>query len=227
MKQKNGKMMTNLFLYIMICLFGLSADNAESKGAEELINKSQKSDTLVLTTIIKDLYICTCKPNTANPNGEGKIYFQGKYYKDEVTEDADYNNCDERFLMQWDLAGLPEGIKIFEAKMRLVCTGYSGDKNGQLVYECISEPWITDIGYNQKPETLPETRAISKWPKKSTYHVVDITEFVRLWYNGSIPNYGLMGFSINTETTNSAIFCSSEFQNEDLRPRLTIIYAQE
>jgi hypothetical protein len=182
---------------------------------------------LVVTTISKDLYICTCKPNTANPNGGGKVYYQGKFYKDEVTEDADYHNCDERFLMQWDLTKLPKGIKIIEAKMHLVCVNYNGDKQGQLVYECISEPWNADIGYGQKPNTLAKTRVLANWPKKSNYHVVDITSFVKSWYNGSLPNYGLMGFSINTETTNSAIFCSSNFPQEDVRPKLIIICSKE
>jgi hypothetical protein len=204
----------------------LSAYKEKSKPDEEPIDKSL-NDTLVITKIIKDLYICTCKPNTANPNGEGKIYYQGFFNKDEVTEDADYHKCDERFLMQWDIAKLPKGIEIIEAKMYLVCSAYNGDKQGKLVYECIGEPWNADIGYSQKPNTLPDTRVITNWPTKNTYHIVDITSFVKSWYNGSLPNYGLMGFSINTETTNSAIFCSSNFPKEDVRPKLIIIFSKE
>ena len=210
----------------MLCMLNLSAFNAKSKADEEPIHKGL-IDTLVLTTIRKDLYICTCKPNTANPNGEGKIYYQGRFNKDEVTEDADYHNCDERFLIQWDLTELPKGIKIIEAKMHLVCAEYNGDKQGQLVYECISEPWNADIGYSQKPNTLPETRVLTNWPTKNKYHVVDITAFVKSWYNGSLLNYGLMGFSIDTGTTNSAIFCSSQFPKEDVRPKLIIIFSKE
>jgi len=206
-------------------MLNLSAFNVNSKEDDEPVNKSQ-NDTLVLTTISKDLYICTCKPNTANPNGEGKIYYQGRFNKDEVTEDADYSNCDERFLMQWDLAELPKGIKIIEAKMQLVCTAYNGDQQGQLVYECISEPWNTDIGYSHKPKTLLETRVKTNWPIKNTYHIVDITSFVKSWYNGSLPNHGLMGFSIDTETTNSAIFCSSIFPQANVRPKLIIIFSK-
>ena len=219
-------MKTNLYVITMLCVLSLSAFNAKSQTDEEPLDKSL-NDTLVLTTISKDLYICTCKPNTANPNGEGKIYFQGRFNKDEVTEDADYHDCDERFLMQWDLKELPKGIKIIEAKMQLVCYGYNGDKQGQLVYECISEPWNANMGYSQKPNTLSETRVLTNWPTKSTYHVVDITDFVKSWYNGSLPNYGLMGFSIDTETTNSALFCSSIFPQEDVRPKLIIISSKE
>lgn len=210
----------------MLCMLSLSVFSVKSQADEEPTDKSF-NDTLVLTTISKDLYICTCKPNTANPNGEGKIYFQGRYNKDEVTEDADYHNCDERFLMQWDLMELPIGIKIIEAKMRLVCYGYNGDKQGQLVYECISEPWNADIGYSQKPKTISDTRVITSWPTKSTYHVVDITPFIKSWYNGSLPNYGLMGSCIDTESTNSALFCSSAFPQESARPKLIVIFSKE
>jgi hypothetical protein len=215
-----------LFLITMLCILSLTAFEVKSKAIEEPVCKSV-NDTLVITTISKDLYICTCKPNTANPNGEGKIYYQGRFKKDEVTEDADYHDCDERFLLQWDLSGLPKGIKIVQAHMHLVCASYNGDRQGHLAYECISEPWTADIGYSQKPKTLSETRLLTDWPTKNNYHVVDITSFVKSWYNGSLPNYGLMGLSIDTETTNSAIFCSSNFPQEEVRPKLIITFSNE
>ena len=76
------------------------------------------NDTIVISKITKDLYICTCKPDIANPGGEGK------YKKDVITEDADYHDCDERFLMQWDLALIQKpltqpysALQIFHRKM--------------------------------------------------------------------------------------------------------------
>jgi hypothetical protein len=226
MKFKNGYIRVNILMLLILFALCLSAFNVNPEPEEESLPESL-NDTIVISKIIKDLYICTCKPDIANPGGEGKIYFQGRYKKDEITEDADYHDCDERFLMQWDLSELPEGIKIINAKMRLVCYGYTGDKNGQLIYECISESWDENAGYSKKPGTLTETRIMADWPVKSTYHYVDITDFVNSWYNGNIPNYGLMGFSINTETTNSALFCSSKFPQENARPKLIIIYSKD
>ena len=49
-------------------------------------------------------------------------------------------------------------------------------------------------------------------------------DFIKNWYHKKIPNYGLMGYSINTETTSSAIFCTSKYLDSSLRPKLTIIY---
>lgn len=226
MKFIRGDISVNILILSMLSILSLSAFNVKFKTEEEPAHKSL-NDTLVITKVIKDLYICTCKPNTANPNGEGKIYFQGRFKKDEITEDADYHDCDERFLIQWDLSELPRCVKIIEAKMQLVCYSYNGDKQGQLVYECISEPWDVNIGYSKKPATCPETRVTADWPVKSTYHYVDISDFVKCWYNGSLFNYGLMGFSINTETTNSALFCSSIFPQEDARPKLIVTFSRE
>jgi hypothetical protein len=48
--------------------------------------------------------------------------------------------------------------------MQLVCSDFNGDKQGQLVYECIGETWNEDIGYSQKPNTLPESRVLTDWP---------------------------------------------------------------
>lgn len=62
-----------LFLSTMFCMLNLSVLNVKSQVDEMTITKSL-NDTLVVTTISKELYICTCKPNTANPNGEGKIF---------------------------------------------------------------------------------------------------------------------------------------------------------
>lgn len=219
-------MRTKLLLIIALYILNLPVFGAKLKVDKEKTNKSLY-DTLVIKSISNELYICTCKPNTCNPNGEGKVYYQGKYKEEKVTNDADYHNCDERFLIQWDLSKLPKGIKIIEAKMELYCRSFSGDKQGQLVYECINETWNTDIGYSKKPNTLIETRILNDWPESKQYYTINITDFIRSWHHNKIPNYGLMGYSINTETTNSAVFCSSIFPNENLRPKLIIIFSKK
>lgn len=184
----------------------------------------QKPDTIVIKEISKELYVCSCKPDISNPGGEGKIYFQGKYIEDLVTKDADYRNCDERFLVQWNLSAIPKDATIVEAKMEIYCRSYNGDKKGQLIYEYITEPWNTDIGFSKIPNTSTDGRVLTDWPKVKEYHSIDITNFIKNWYNNKTPNFGLMGYSINTNTKNSAIFCSSKFPDETLHPKLTIIY---
>jgi hypothetical protein len=216
-------MKTTLILILVICTLNYPLSGTAANPHKKLIEK-EKSDTLIIKDISKELYICTCKPHTCNPTGEGQIYFQGKYFEDLVTEEANFKDCDERFLILWDLAALPLGIEIMEAKMELFCMKFVGDKKGQLVYESITEPWNTDIGYSKKPKTSEIGRITTPWPESKQTHSVNITGFIQNWYAKKMPNYGLMGYSIHTETTNSALFYTSKFPDKNYRPKLTIVY---
>jgi hypothetical protein len=211
-----------LFL-IALCTLFFPGCGSNPKGDKDAISKNL-SDTLVIKKITNELYICTCKPDISNPSGAGNLYFQGKWKQNLVNKDVDYRNCDERFLIQWDLSELPEGIEIVEAKMELYCYGFTGDKQGQLIYETITEPWNADIGYSKKPKTIIDDRVSTEWPIEKQYHIIDITNFIKKWYYDKTPNYGLMGYSINTETTNSAVFCSSWYPDKALQPKLIVVF---
>jgi hypothetical protein len=219
-------MKTNQLLLTALCALFLHGCGPNPKADKDAISKNLY-DTLVIKKISNELYICNCKPDKSNPSGSGNLYFQGKWKQDLVNKEVDYRNCDERFLIQWDLSGLPEGIKIIEAKMELYCDNFTGDKQGQLVYETIAEPWTADIGYSRKPNTINADRVLTDWPKTKQFNIIDITDFIKNWYSNKIPNYGLMGYSINTETTNSAVFCSSIYPDKALQPRLIVIFAKK
>jgi hypothetical protein len=219
-------MKTNLFLIFVICMLNYPVVGRTSGVKKDPTHKSIV-DTLVIQDISKEVYMCTCKPNTCNPAGDGQLYFQGKYKEDEVKDSVNYKDCDERFLIHWNLSKLPAGIQIIEAKMELYCMSFSGDKKGQLIYETITEPWKADIGYNKKPSTSIDGRILSDWPEPRKFYRVDITGFVQNWYANKIPNYGLMGSSIHTETTNSAIFYTSKYPDKKLRPKMIIVYRKE
>jgi len=216
-------MKLNPLLVIALCALYFSGCGSNPTGAIDAISKNPY-DTLVIRKISNELYICTCNPNKSFPSGAGNLYFQGKWKQDLVNKEVDYRNCDERFLIQWDLSELPKGIEIVEAKMELYCNDFKGDKQGQLVYESITEPWNADIGYSKKPNTIIDDRVLTDWPKAKQNHVIDITNFIKKWYYNEIPNYGLMGYSINTETTNSAVFCSSIYPDKALQPKLVVIF---
>jgi len=220
------KMRTCPLLIIALCTLFFPGCGSNPKGNKDAISKNFY-DTLVIKGISNELYICTCNPNKCNPSGAGKLYFQGKWKQDLVNKDVDYRNCDERFLIQWDLSELPKGIEITKAKMELYCDDFAGDKKGQLVYESIAEPWNADIGYSKKPNTIIDDRVLADWPEAKQYHIIEITNFVKKWYYNKTPNYGLMGYSINTETTNSAVFCSSKYPEKAKQPKLTVIYRKK
>ena len=80
---------------------------------------------------------------------------------------------------------------------------------------------------SDKPNTSNESRVFTQWPTGKQYHHVDITDFIIKWYSNETPNYGLTGYSIDTETTNSALFCSPNFPQKDVRPKLIVIYSAE
>jgi hypothetical protein len=223
LNHKFYKMKTNPLLFIVLGTLYFSGCGSNPKRDKDAKGKNLY-DTIVIKEVSNELYICTCNPNKCNPSGAGNLYFQGKWKQDLVNKEVDYRNCDERFLIQWNLSELPKGIEIIEAKMELYCDDFTGDKQGQLVYESITEPWNADIGYSKKPNTIIDDRVLTDWPKAKQYHAIDITNFIIKWYYDKIPNYGLMGYSINTETTNSAVFCSSIYPVKALQPKLIVVF---
>jgi hypothetical protein len=109
-------MKTNLFLIAVLFRIPLYATDA---GVTNETTSGKGYDTIIIKEIKKELYVCTCKPTTSNPSGYGQLFFQGKYKQNLVTKDLDYRDCDERFLILWDLSELPAGVEIIEAKMEL------------------------------------------------------------------------------------------------------------
>jgi len=210
-------MKTNLLLVAVFCILNLFAFGKNFQVDKGALSKNA-NDTIVIKKINNEVYICTCKPDICNPSGEGITYFQGLY------NEGNYKACDERLLIQWDLSELPKGIKIIEAKMMLYCTDFVGNKQGQFLYEYISEPWNKDIGYSKKPNTSGDNKILTALPKEGQYHIIDVTNFVEKWHNKKIPNYGLMGYGFNMKTTTSAKFCSSKFPDKNKRPMLLVIY---
>ena len=70
-------MKSNLLIVLAFCLMNLPVFGQNP----EVENNSKDKiliDTIVITKVSKEVYICTCKPDTCNPGGEGKIFFQGK-----------------------------------------------------------------------------------------------------------------------------------------------------
>ncbi len=169
-------MKLNQLLVIALCASVFPGCGSNPEGDKNAISKTP-SDTIVINKISNELYICTCNPDKSNPSGAGNLYFQGKWKQDLVNKQVDYRNCDERFLIQWDLSELPKGIEIIEAKMELYCNDFKGDNQGQLVYEPITEPWNADIGYSKKPNTKIDDRVLTDWPKAKGYYFGNSAKF--------------------------------------------------
>lgn len=158
-------------------------------------------------------YICSCKPDANKPE---KDFYQGSW-----------NKCSERFLIRFDLSGLPKGVQITGAKLSLYCMAFVGDDSGNkdLVYGKITEPWDENkVTFANQPKTSSEDSASTGWPFDQKWQDVDITQIVRQWVDGSAPNYGILGYGINEKGTCYASFTSSDSSLARFRPKLTISY---
>ena len=163
---------------------------------------------------IKDAYICDCKPDETNPNGNEKVLFQGQYKK-----------CFDRILIQWDLSTIKRDSKIIKAEMHFFHEKLygSGKKTGHLIYYPLAQSWSDKtITLNSLPEYYPDLKIVANWPEEKSWHIVDITEIVKKWVHGSLPNYGVYCHSEGTEATFVSKFISKEGTPIKSRPKLVV-----
>ena len=144
-------------------------------------------------------YICECKPNIHNPGGGGNSsLFIGNYC-----------SKSERFLLHWDLSGLPAGVKISKAIIRLYCKEIYGHPSGRLIYAPLNSTWGNDVTYNSQPENDPNGQIIMEWPGKGKWQEVEISDLVHQWLTTPETNFGLIGYAVDiSEETCSAVFSS-------------------
>jgi hypothetical protein len=163
----------------------------------------------------KDTYICDCLPNVNNPNGPTNVLYQGQY-----------GQCFDRLLIQFDLSSLPAGATIDSAFLNLRYMSLYGSLSGQMAYYRITEDWNeTTVTFSTQPDTSHDFEFLTDWPIAGTqWYEVNITPLVQAWFTGSVPNYGLYGFAVNTTGTCCAEFRSSDYSSSVYRPKLVIYY---
>ena len=163
----------------------------------------------------KVAYVCGCKPTEHNPGGGGNMtLYIGNYCKNS-----------ERFLLHWDLSGLPEGVKISTATMGLYCVEILGTLSGHLVYAPLLSDWGDTVTYATQPENVSQEQVSAEWPVKGQWHEVDITRLVTSWLMNQEKNYGLIGYAVDIQDdTGTAVFNSIHQTPEDSRPKLTLVY---
>lgn len=142
-------------------------------------------------------------------------------------------------LFRFDVSSIPAGSLIADARLRLYAVGWSGSNITfgahyitRTVEVCqatwnearLGEPWgapgasdyNTDI--RQQPEATVTTNDIRRW------YEIDLTQVVRGWVSGSLPNNGVLLQATGGSTWSSFYFASSEYSNADLRPQLVVTY---
>lgn len=132
-----------------------------------------------------------------------------------------------RSLLSFDISSLPSGIDITSAILRM----YISRNDIPIIPKSINVYRLTDsftedtVTYSNQLSTgaTPDSTATIT-SEINTFIEWDITDLVREWYTGSVPNNGIMLTGI--ETARSLVgFWSREYLDSILRPTLIIQYS--
>lgn len=139
-------------------------------------------------------------------------------------------------LIEFDLSEIPEGSKVISAGLTLCAhhsylnghhSTLSGSNEAEL--RVITEPWLEDsVTWANQPETTDELRV--KVPESfediQHYMNMDVTFAVQKWVNDPENNHGLLFQLLSDEYYRCLIFASSDHEDADLHPKLTVTYAE-
>ncbi len=147
------------------------------------------------------------------------------------------SNGARRDLLQFDLSAIPSNAAITKAELKLNYYGgsssYPMDMSAHRVTSNWSEGTVTwnqrDSGiswatiggdFNSSPESTTHLEGTYGW------YTWDITNLTQMWFNGTVPNYGVL-LKCNESTVpngNYKYFYSSDYGTASLRPQLVVIY---
>ena len=167
----------------------------------------------------QDAFVCDCIPGATNPMLGNQYLAQGKYQA-----------CYNRTFIMWELSSIPAGATIDSAEFRIFCAQFYGSPSGQMAYYCVTEAWNENtVNYSNMPGFTPDGAIFtSSWPSGSSWHSVDVTEFVIDWYAGTTDNYGFYCHSTGCTTSISdCAFYSSRVTPTSYRPKLVVTYTPQ
>ena len=146
----------------------------------------------VSVPVLQDAYTCDCAPNATNPNGGCTYLYPGRV-----------SNCCCNYYIEWDLSDIEPGAAIVSAELYIYCKSFTGSAGGgNPVYYPITETWDeSTVTFNTMPSWNDSISVASTWPTASSWHTVDLTEFVQGWVDGSLENYGVFAHVENTPST--------------------------
>jgi len=189
----------------------------------DAVNACAQNQTLVLQpgSAGKCAYICTCKPDQNNPSGDPTHLWQG------YLNEGSYHQCQERFLIQWELAGLPKDAIIVSATLELYCDYFYGTKTGKMIYRRLKADWDKKlVTANTQPPAQENDEITTDWPASKKWHGINVTRFVQGWQKGDFPNYGILALGSDTQNkTCSPAFYSFNHPAVPQTPKLTIVYS--
>jgi len=178
-----------------------------------LVTMAARAETVELP-VLQDAYICDCKPDSTNPNGNDTHLYFGRYF-----------SCLDRTLIEWDLSMIPSGASVESAEMRLYCISFFGSATGQPVFHMINEEWDElTVTMNTQPSFDATPCLNGAWPAAQSWFSVDVTPFVQAWVNGTHPNCGIYCTSEGTTGSCAPGFWSGNSGEEGFLPTLVVTW---
>lgn len=129
-----------------------------------------------------------------------------------------------RTLLQFDLSDIPSYAEIINANLYLY--SYSNlcySAAATLTAEMNGSGWDpATVTYNTKPSLAVNAHTITESGHDKYYVWTDITELVRFWINGTMPNYGFTIYQEVPVSTTSKCFRKT---TTNQRPYLVVEYS--
>ncbi|WP_432401177.1 DNRLRE domain-containing protein [Wukongibacter sp. M2B1] len=165
----------------------------------------------------QNVYVLSFSPNT-NFSGEN-VLFVGQFSGD---------NSDYRSLLQFDVSFIPIGSTIIEARLKLFIS--RNDEPGLAkptgVFRLLDNFDEGTVTFNSQPSAdsiAADTTIINA--EIATFITWEITDLVTGWYNGSIPNNGIIMIGVEDEPSLTG-FRSTYFSDSSKWPLLEIDFVQ-
>lgn len=142
-----------------------------------------------------------------------------------VGREADDERGIMRSVVRFELSRVPAEATIVAASLQLVAveTGAGPEPLLPLFVHNVTKPWPACPTWNTLGSAVGSSWAsIAVGPAVSVY-TIDVTDLVKSWLSGALPNYGFMLRS-EEDLREFRGFVPTASSQEDLRPRLVIRY---
>lgn len=154
-----------------------------------------------------------------NFNGNSNLY---------VGQASGTPNTDYRSLLQFDISSIPVGSTITGARLKLYIAGNSvpGLSKPTQIFRLLEGFDANTVTFNNQPNRSSTASAVTVITSQiDTYITWDITTLVNGWYNGSIPNNGIIVIGVESQSALTQ-FKSTFFDDSNEWPVLEIDFVQ-
>jgi len=177
----------------------------------------------------KDAYIWYLTDQSLRYGKTNDLNYENREYISAVVWTWDGSLGFENSLLYFDISSIPSNTQIVNAKLSLHKyddfdkKDFDHSESYEFYVQKILSVWDENkVTWNNQPKVSDKDKFIV--PDKGDYTNIDLTNFVKDWVKNPSENFGIMISCTIKETYRGIVFCSKEYQDNDLRPSLTITY---